>query len=186
MISTGYISYTRLFAPCTLPPGLTKSRLVNELCNLLKGSHIMWKKLKTLSHPTGCILNSQDWQLWVWQTPHVLGCTVWSPPWHLGILSLLHGPQWVYASSMAQELWHMPVATVCSPALLCLPGWWSSFQSTVTAAMPCARYTNLPHAPDLHFPKRTHSFVQLTECIDSLTCCGVVSDVTEAVFLRPA
>lgn len=103
-----------------------------------------------------------------------------------GILSRLHGPQWVYASSVAQELWHMPVATVCSPALLCLPGCWSSFQSTVTAAMPCARYTNLPHAPDLHFPKRTHSFVQLTECIDSLTCCGVVSDVTEAEFLRPA
>lgn len=83
MISTGYISYTRLFVPCTLPPGLTKNRLVNELCNLLKGSHIMWKKLKTLSHPTGCILNSQDWQLRVWQTPHVLCCTVWSPSWHL-------------------------------------------------------------------------------------------------------
>lgn len=86
MISTGYISYTRLFAPCTLPPVLTKNRLVNELCNLLKGSHIMWKKLKTLSHPTGCILNSQDWQLRAWQTPHVLGCTVWSLPWHLGII----------------------------------------------------------------------------------------------------
>lgn len=76
MISAGYISYTRLFAPCTFPPDLTKNRLVNELCNLLKGSHIMWKKLKTLSHLTGCILNAHCWQLWAWQTPYVLGWTL--------------------------------------------------------------------------------------------------------------
>lgn len=60
MISMGYISYTSLFAPCTLPPDLTKTRLANELCNLLKCSHIMWKKLKMLSCPRGCILNTQS------------------------------------------------------------------------------------------------------------------------------
>lgn len=89
MISMGYISYTSFFAPRALPPDLTRNRLVNELCNLLKGSHIMWKKLKTLSRPAGCILNTQSWQLRVWQTPHVLGCTVRSPSWHLGVSSLL-------------------------------------------------------------------------------------------------
>lgn len=60
------------------------------------------------------------------------------------------------------------------------------FQSTLTAAVPCASYTNLLRAPDLHFPKPTHYFVQLTECIHSVTCCGGVSGITEAEFLRPA
>lgn len=83
-------------------------------------------------------------------------------------------------------VWHMSIAMVCSPALLCPQGWWSSFQSTVTPAMPCASYTNLLHAQDLHFPKGTYNFVQLTEGIPSLTCRGVVSDKTEAEFLRHA
>lgn len=157
MISTGYISYTSLFAACTLPPDLTKTRLVNELCNLLKSSHIMWKKLKTLSRPTGCILSTQSWQLRAWQTPLVLGCTLCSLSWVSHPFST--GDR-VYANSVAQELWHMPIATECSPALLCPQDWWSSLQSTVTAAVPCASYTNLLHAQDLHFPKTTHSFVQ--------------------------
>lgn len=185
MISTGYISYTRLFAPCTLPLDQTKTKLVNELCNLLKGSHIMWKKLKTLSRPTGCILNAQNWQLQAWLTPHVLCCTLCSPPWHLRISSLLHRSQSPCWQCGTGALAHANSHGVF-PALLCLQSWWSSFQPTVTAAVPCASYTNLLHAPDLHFPKRTHNFVQLTECIHSLTWCGVVSDMTEAEFLRSA
>lgn len=159
-----------------------ETTLVNELCNLLKGSHIMWKKLKTLSRPAGRILNTQSWQLRVWQTPHVLGCTVCSPSWHPpGCLT----PSPEVTESMP-TVWHMSIAMVCSPALLCPQGWWSSFQSTVTPAMPCASYTNLLHAQDLHFPKGTYNFVQLTEGIPSLTCRGVVSDKTEAEFLRHA
>lgn len=138
MISTGYISYTRLFTPCTLAPDLTKNRLVNELYNLLKGSHIMWKKLKTLSRPTGCILNTQSWQLRVWQTPHVLGCTRLPSlaPGYLIPSPQSQSPCQCAMCPVAQELWHMPTAPVCSPALLCPQGWWSSFQSTVTAAVP--------------------------------------------------
>lgn len=74
----------------------------------------------------------------------------------------------------------MLTTTVRSLALLCLWGWWSSFQSVVAAAMPCTSYTKLVHAPSLHFPKQTYSFVQLTECIDS-----AISDITEAEFIRP-
>lgn len=91
----------------------------------------------------------------------------------------------VHANGVAQELWHTPTSLVCSPALLCLQGWWSLFQSTVTAAMPCATCTKLLQAQDLHFPKPAHSSVQLTECIHSLTCGGVVGDITAAGFLWP-
>lgn len=43
-----------------------------------------------------------------------------------------------------------------------------------------------PPSGSLHFPRPAHSFVELTDCIHSLTCCGVVSDITAAEFLRPA
>lgn len=62
-ISTGYIPYTRLSSPHMLSPDLTENRAVNELCNLLKTYHIMWKKLKHLSCPTGHILSPWEVQL---------------------------------------------------------------------------------------------------------------------------
>lgn len=62
-ISTGYIPYTRLSSPRTLSPDLTENRAVNELCNLLKSYHIMWKKLRMLSCPTGHVLSPWGVQL---------------------------------------------------------------------------------------------------------------------------
>lgn len=145
MISTGYISYTRLLAPCTLPPDLTKSRLVNELCNLLKGSY-------TKNTQPSCRVHFERSEL---AAPSVADPTcagLYSVPGTWMSHPFSTGDR-ACGNSVAQDLWHMPMATACSPALLCPQGWWSSFQSTVTAAMPCASYTNLFHAQNLHFPK---------------------------------
>jgi len=52
-----YFLHEAFSATQFVPPDLTKTRVVNELCNLLRSSHIMWKKLKTLGCPTGHVLS---------------------------------------------------------------------------------------------------------------------------------
>lgn len=96
-ISMGYIPYTRLSSPHMLSSSdLTENRAVNELCNLLKTYHIMWKKLKHLSRPTVHILSPWEVQLCSMTDPTHTKL----PSWALSlcsrcvdISSLLHDPK---------------------------------------------------------------------------------------------
>lgn len=178
--------YNGLFTPCTLPPDLTKSRLVNELCNLLKGSHIMWKKLKTLSCPAGFTLNAQSWQLRAWQTPHVLGCTLCSPPWHLGVSSLLHSSQ--SDTGVSHQCGTGALAHANSHGVLTCGAVPTRLVELVPGHCHCSyAMCQLHTPPSCSGPAFSKVNTQLcAEYIHSLTCCSVVSDIIEAEFLRSA
>lgn len=71
-----YFLHKIFFSCCTPPPDPTESRAVNELCNLFKGYHTMWKKLTTLGCPTGHIWPLQTCSCRARQTSRVLSCVL--------------------------------------------------------------------------------------------------------------